>query len=265
MAVLYPSACTSLVSTECICARVTTNDSASRLIRQFCQEPKYAVPSELPRFSAEPQSGAHSKGSRVVLYCNISANNKPGFSEPTFFTWRHNGEVVAKSSAYSLSSKPGYSSLTISSFSAASQGEYYCRVENGNYSLVSRIADLQLQPEEDTWIDEAYPPQPTNSEIQLRVQNGHSIILECHLNTNSVYEIHWTLNKKSLEFTPDVKNHYILQNSSLLVRDITGEDRDYMCIISLPGVEKSRSFHLSVEKGILVLTELYVFPLRGNS
>ena len=241
----------SLVATECSCERVTTA-TASDLIEDFCQEPKYAVPPDLTQFTVEPQSGVHSKGSRVVLYCNVSANDEPGFNEPKVFTWRHNGEVVAVSSAYNISSTPDFSALTITNFSAASQGEYYCHLENGNYSLVSRVANLQLpvQPDGDTWIDEAYSPQPNNSEIKLRVQNGSSAILECHLDTTSVY-VHWTRDKKFLDFSSDVKSHYLLRNRSLLVRDIAGEDREYMCIISLAGRQKLRSFHISVEKGII--------------
>ena len=245
---------------ECHCEHVT--GAASDLKKQFCQEPKYAVAPELSRFTAQPQNGLHSSGSSVVLYCNASTNQpKPEI------IWSHNGEVLAEGSSYYSISKPtsGSSVLTIPSFSAALQGEYYCRVENGNYSLVSTTASLQLQPEKGTWIDEAYPPQPTSSEINLQVQQGNSAILECHLSTNDFSNsVHWVGDKKYLDFSKDVKGHYQLPNGSLLVRNLfrtSGENDfvEYMCIISLVDIETRRNFNISLDRGTVTRLRLRLF------
>ena len=103
------------------------------------------------------------------------------------------------------------------------------------------------------WVDRAYPPQPTSDKIELQLTNGSSAILECHPNTTEpvVPWPSWLRNNTYLDLT-STKNHYLLPDGSLLVRNLSfppgSEEWQYKCILSLP-TERTRDFVLSLNQG----------------
>ena len=103
------------------------------------------------------------------------------------------------------------------------------------------------------WVDRAYPPQPTSDKIELQMTNGSSAILECHPNTTEpvVPRPSWLRNNTYLDLT-STKNHYLLPDGSLLVRNLSfppgSEEWQYKCILSLP-TERTRDFVLSLNQG----------------
>ena len=113
------------------------------------------------------------------------------------------------------------------------------------------------------WIDRAYPPQPNSDKIELQVTNGSSAILECHPNTTEpvIPRPSWLRNNTYLDLT-STKNHYLLPDGSLLVRDLSfppgSGEWQYKCIISLP-TERTRDFVLSLNQG--TSTETIQCPL----
>ena len=127
---------------ECSCnpTRIT-----QPLLDQFCAEPKYKVNSmRAPQFIAQPKSGVYHTSDSVHLDCNITS--VPGYTGK--FLWEHNGTVVNSDSLHTvIQTGPTSSRLLLPRFSKQVQGEYRCRVMDGNYTLLSQTAMLELPGE----------------------------------------------------------------------------------------------------------------------
>ena len=93
------------------------------------------------QLSAYPHSSTFLEGVRVTLSCNISNASNP------MVTWEHNGTSPTKfelNGHYIQQDDVYQSTLTIPEFSARDQGDYVCRVGEGNSTVVSPTATLQL-------------------------------------------------------------------------------------------------------------------------
>ena len=128
-------------SVECECGTIGPVTNAIK--QDFCKDPQYHVPPVLSQFTMEPQSGVYSglEHKSIQLHCNISTEYR---TISLSFVWEHNGTVVNNSAPYNISTGTASSTLQIDKFSLDSQGDYHCRAEDGNYTLVSRTANLQL-------------------------------------------------------------------------------------------------------------------------
>ena len=127
---------------ECSCNPTTITDTT---LMQFCAEPNYRVNSmRAPQFTAQPQSSVYHMGDSVHLDCNITT--VPGYAGK--FLWEFNGTLVSNDSLHTVIQKPMASRLLLPRFSEQVQGEYRCRVKDGNNTLLSRTAMVELPGEQ---------------------------------------------------------------------------------------------------------------------
>ena len=97
-----------------------------------------------PQFIAQPKSSVYHTSDSVHLDCSITS--VPGYAGK--FLWEHNGTVVSNDSLHAvIQTGPTGSGLLLPRFSKQVQGEYRCRVKDGNYSLLSQTAMLELPGE----------------------------------------------------------------------------------------------------------------------
>lgn len=120
---------------DCQCRKIA---DATQLFREFSMNS--SVSSVNYKFTVHPQGGTYVTGMEVTLSCNITFNDTLGQPAPVSITWEHNGTRVNTGTTSSTL----YSRLIIAQFSVSSQGDYICRANNGNYTIVSRTATLQL-------------------------------------------------------------------------------------------------------------------------
>ena len=127
---------------ECSCNPTTITQP---LLDQFRAEPKYKVNSmRAPQFIAQPKSGVYHTSDSVHLDCNITS--VPGYAGK--FLWEYNGTVVNGDSLHTvIQTGPTTSRLLLPRFSKQVQGEYRCRVMDGNYTVLSQTAMLELPGE----------------------------------------------------------------------------------------------------------------------
>ncbi len=121
---------------------------AKALKDELCSDTdlQYVVPSNFVHFTVEPQSGVYQESkyesNPIFLHCNVTGVSGPTQHE---FVWEHNDTVVTAGSTFTvIGDGQTHSSLKISGFSQDTQGEYLCRVKNGNFTLVSRVARLEI-------------------------------------------------------------------------------------------------------------------------
>lgn len=81
-------------------------------------------------------------GVKITLSCNLSYVSNP--DPPFTVTWEHNGTSVETSDPTKTGTATYFSTFTIEGFTESTQGDYVCRANNGNYSVVSPVATLQL-------------------------------------------------------------------------------------------------------------------------
>ena len=112
---------------------------------QFCAEPKYKVNSmQTPQFITQPKSGIYHTSDSVHVDCNITS--VPGYTGK--FLWECNGTVVSNNSLHTvIQTGPTSSRLLLPRFSEQVQGEYRCRVKDGNFTLLSQTVMLELPGE----------------------------------------------------------------------------------------------------------------------
>ena len=141
-----------LHSDYCKCHKLTEEEIVHYFLEFNGTEPDSAASSPQPQFTAYPQGGTFVEGVKVSLSCNISYNTS-NRAVPVPITWEHNGTAVdTLSSALELNcittelagTTVHHSTLTISQFSEAAQGDYVCRVGEGSYAIVSPVATLLL-------------------------------------------------------------------------------------------------------------------------
>ena len=103
-----------------------------------------------PQFTVYPYGGTFVDGVKITLFCNISY---AATSNQVAMAWEHNGTALEPSATVEHNNgtfvdQQGntvqYSMLIIHHFSQSSQGDYVCRVGNGNYTIVSPGATLKL-------------------------------------------------------------------------------------------------------------------------
>ena len=140
-------------SDYCKCHKLTEEEIVHYYNEFTGTEPDSAASSSQPQFTAYPQGGTFVEGVNVSLSCNVSYNNTSNRGVPVPIIWEHNGTAVDTSSSTleqncTTTELAGttvhHSTLTISQFSEAAQGDYVCRVGDGSYAIVTPVATLQL-------------------------------------------------------------------------------------------------------------------------
>ena len=136
---------------SCQC-RMLYDEEVQGYYKEFsASEPVRSANTPQPQFTVYPLGGTFVHGVKVTLFCNVSYNT-PDQAAPFTVMWEHNGTTVDPSSGLVQSgtavkqagSAVYYSTLTISRFTESAQGDYVCRVGDGNYTIVSPVATLQL-------------------------------------------------------------------------------------------------------------------------
>lgn len=129
---------------RCQCERLS--DKTSNMYRQkfTASEPESTTSTHQPQFLSYPKGGTYAYGVKITLSCNISYVSIPKQDPPFTVTWEHNGTAVDMSNTTMAGPAVYFSTFTIEHFTESTQGDYVCRANNGNYSVVSPVATLQL-------------------------------------------------------------------------------------------------------------------------
>ena len=120
------------------------SDATSYLQTFTASEPQSTTSTHQPQFLSYPKGGTFAYGVKITLSCNISYVSIKHQDPPFTVTWEHNGTAAERSDTTTTDTAVYLSTFTIEHFTESTQGDYVCRANNGNYSVVSPVATLQL-------------------------------------------------------------------------------------------------------------------------
>lgn len=124
---------------------LSRSDATDSYYHKFTSsEPESTTSTHQPQFLSYPKGGTFAYGVKITLSCNISYVSIPGQDPPFTVTWEHNGTAVETSDTTMTGTAVYFSTFTAEHFTESTQGDYVCRANNGNYSVVSPAVTLQL-------------------------------------------------------------------------------------------------------------------------